>query len=481
MQVPQSSGISPLILVVLVVAAAGAGVAGGYFWPGAIPPPLTSGSAPSGSLEAGPGEATSRRESAVPPAAGLTEFELSELDVRDDHQAPQLATDGDQRVWAAWESRTTADVRTIFLARSTDGGRRFTDPQVVRRIPVAAWEAMMRGKPITRESRGWTRLHYANGDLLLAWVEPQADELSRHTLWYMRSSDGGESFSAPVALSSADALRPTFIAFTASDDGRAAAAWLDHRSGTQQIYAAISDGQASHEKLVYGGPEGKGVCPCCHLSAAFRSDGELVLAFRNQVDGYRDLWMTTFGEPEGASPEPVPVAGKRWRFDGCPHDGPSLALTNDQAHLVFMDAHTQTPKVYYASGAAEGDFSVQPLGPDSTGSQGHPALTIDGESVHAVWDESLDAAAEGEAGHRHHRKALEGSGRAIYYTASSDFGKTFARPVPLHPVEGGIQSRPAIVSAEGTLCIAWCELSEAGKRLVIQSRAAEAPLTAAEQ
>jgi hypothetical protein len=168
---------------------------------------------------------------------------------------------------------------------------------------------------------------------------------------------------------------------------------------------------------------------------------------------------------------PIPIAGNRWRFDGCPHDGPSLAIHDGQLHAVWMDAHSGTERVYHARAkVGEWNFTVQPIHSETSGTQGNPKLHVgpDG-SLHVVWEESLDAVAGDEAAGGHHHGPPTGSGRAVMHAVSTDGGHSFHAPRPVAPAEGAFQARPSLtVTASGDRCLAWCELSEEGKQIVVR-------------
>jgi hypothetical protein len=98
--------------------------------------------------------------------------------------------------------------------------------------------------------------------------------------------------------------------------------------------------------------------------------------------------------------------------------------------------------------------------------------------VHAVWDEGLgpDAAPAasaksadaGEHQHQHTVPTVGGAGRAIVYAVSRDGGATFSAPHVLIPSPGAYQLQPAIATAPGgTVCVAWNEIDQDGKHVVV--------------
>jgi hypothetical protein len=173
---------------------------------------------------------------------------------------------------------------------------------------------------------------------------------------------------------------------------------------------------------------------------------------------------------------PVPVTSEPWSFDGCPHDGPSLALGRDRLHVLWMDAHSGKGRIYAAhSPLSSWSFATRALSPDATRAQGHPKLIAQGSTLLAVWDEALDedepAVAEKtpSGGHEHgHDVKRSGSGRAIMFSVSTDDGASFTPARPVSPRLGAFQLNPALaVASDGAVLIAWNELDESGKRVVV--------------
>jgi hypothetical protein len=252
-------------------------------------------------------------------------------------------------------------------------------------------------------------------------------------------------------------LRPGFTALAAGRDGRAACAWLENRHRFQQPFASLvepASAAPAAEALVYAGPDGKGVCPCCDLAAARTADG-LLVAFRNSEDGYRDIWVARSAGGAKFAP-PVAVTPPRWRFSGCPHDGPALAVAGDRVHVMWMDAHTEQRRVYLASATlADLRFTTRPVGPAEAGEQSHPCLTADGSGdLNAAWEEVPPA-------------EVAGGGRAVVYARlTGPEGFAPARAIAARP--GVFQTHPSLArSPTGGLFAAWHERGAAGKSIVV--------------
>lgn len=419
-------------------------------------------------------------------------FAMRPADVAADRETTAVAVAPDGTVVMAWASQAEAgaSTRTLYLARSSDGGATFSTPIAWRTVPI--YKFTSDGAPKARKMAFSThvlpRLASTRDGLALGWVEA-IDGGPTVRFLVARSRDNGTTFSTPVAAHGGDARRPGFTAVAATPGGGLACGWIDSRDQGQRpffsTWPADSDGFAP-ERLVFAGTDGKGICPCCDVAVAVTSGGgsgrKAFVAFRNSDSGHRDIWLAQAGV-EGSSPfaAPIPVAQEPWTFDGCPHDGPSLAVAGDRLHVAWMDAHTGVGRVYHAAATVDDlGFRPRPIAPQTTASQGHPKLVAGGDGrLHAVWDEGLNpeptapakAKPSGDEPSRPHHPAPTAGGiggRAIMYAVSRDGGASFTPPRTLAPSPGAYQVQPSLALApEGTAFVAWNEIDQDGKHAVL--------------
>jgi hypothetical protein len=116
------------------------------------------------------------------------------------------------------------------------------------------------------------------------------------------------------------------------------AAWLDGRDGRQQPFFAqrpAGSDLCQRERLVFAGPEGKGICPCCDLAAGELRDGSNIVAFRNTDSGHRDICFARAPQ-DGSFGRPSALALDNWTYTGCPHDGPAVAVCANRVFAASM-------------------------------------------------------------------------------------------------------------------------------------------------
>ncbi|WP_425615028.1 hypothetical protein NA78x_004916 [Anatilimnocola sp. NA78] len=403
-------------------------------------------------------------------------FPLAAADIRDSQEAPVVAIDGQQRVYLAWSSQTGNDERTLFLTSSHDRGKTFAEPRALRKSGIFKSVSQMNGKTVARERRMLPHLAAYGDKVLIAWGEAPADGQSIRYL-VAESTDGGTTFSEPIAVHESDDARPTFTDFAVSPHGQVAASWLDSRNRAQQPFAAVrfaGSEQFSTEQMIFPGQDNKGVCPCCTTAVKVADDETVVVAYRGQIDGFRDIWVSVKRPSDTQFSTPVAVTEPTWKFEGCPHDGPSLAIKGDVLHVAWMDARTGKQRVYHGQANLHDlKFTTHELHAAGPGTQSNARLWIDPRgALQAVWEESLaeeEAKAPADKSSHEHGPPT-GAGRVIMHSRSPKADEVFEVPHAIASMPGKFQTRPGIASGSGLLVAAWNELDENGKRVVVAVR-----------
>jgi hypothetical protein len=462
-----SRGGLPIWLPFLTVLAL-SGLAAGYFWPPKASVTTESPAAPNS-------------DGIDSPAASapdlIQEFPLPAADVRDTQQAPSLAVGPDCQVYVSWESKSGEATKALMFTAAPNSTAAFEQPRVVAASGIFKSGGGSRGG---HERRMLPRVASYGRTVAVAWSDAPADG-SRVQMLLAESLDGGQSFGKPVVVHASTEARPTFIAMAANSQGRIAASWLDCRTGPQQVYAAVrpaADAEFVADSLVCAGQNDQGVCPCCPTASLVMEDGRVLVAYRGLADGYRDTWISQFNPNAPAKfSEPVAVVPPTWKFDGCPHDGPALAAAGEWLHVAWTDAHSGRQRAYFGRARlSDLKFVAQELNAAGPGTQGNVKLAInDSGGVHAVWEESLteelptDSGSGSPSGHQH---ALPtGAGRVIVHAYAPQGDGRFGPAQAVRPQPGSFQTRPAVAcGAGGELVIAWTELDESGKRVVVVRR-----------
>jgi hypothetical protein len=243
---------------------------------------------------------------------------------------PQLAAKG------STVALTFGAGAAIYFAVSHDSGRTFSAPVKV----------VQAGNVLLTHHRG-PRIAISGNTIIISAITGKAASSDAHAahgagpdgdLFVWRSTDGGKTWSRAIRVNDVpNAPNEGLHTLAADARGNLFAAWLDHRTGagTTLHGARSADGGATWSKnfLVYQSPDGT-ICECCHPSSAFTPDGELLVMWRNWLDGSRDMYLAR--SHGGAAFGPAEKLGTgTWKLKGCPMDGGGVAISQQRVFTAW--------------------------------------------------------------------------------------------------------------------------------------------------
>ena len=242
---------------------------------------------------------------------------------------PQLAASG------STVALTFGAGAAIYFTVSHDSGRTFSAPVKVQQA----------GNVLLTHHRG-PRIAISGKTIVISAITSRTASLDAHAhgagpdgdLFVWRSTDGGKTWSPAIRVNDVpNAPNEGLHTLAADAKGNLFAAWLDHRSGKgTTLYGARSaDAGASWSKnfLVYQSPDGT-ICECCHPSSAFAPDGELLVMWRNWLDGARDMYLTRSRAGAEFGP-PGKLGMGTWKLKGCPMDGGGIVISRQRVFTVW--------------------------------------------------------------------------------------------------------------------------------------------------
>lgn len=195
-----------------------------------------------------------------------------------------------------------------------------------------------------------------------------------------RSRDRGRTWLAPIVISDVPgAAREGLHALAANDAGVVAVAWLDLRGPGTRVYTAMSRDHGatwSADTLAYASPSGS-VCECCHPSLAVDDAGAVAVLFRNQIDGHRDMYLARSADGRTFSPA-VKQGSGTWALQACPMDGGAVALERGTAHAVWRRETT----IYTSAAAGAAPETTREV---AVGEGRDAVLGVSGGRVDIAW------------------------------------------------------------------------------------------------
>jgi len=262
----------------------------------------------------------------------------------DPARAPQLAARGPLVVMAFGAGGA------IYFSASHDAGKTFSPAVKVSEAAIV---------PLNRH-RG-PRIAISRNTIVISAVMGQTLSREQHAhglpsdgdLVAWRSRDEGRTWSKGAIINDVPGA-PTegLHSLASAENGNLFAAWLDKRSGKgTKLYGARSTDSGltwSKNVLIYDSPEGT-ICECCHPSVAMDSTGQIVVMWRNWLDGSRDMYLARSSDGRVFS-KPEKLGTGTWKLNACPMDGGGMAMQHGRVVTAWRRDH----EIFLASpGAAE--------------------------------------------------------------------------------------------------------------------------------
>lgn len=382
---------------------------------------------------------------------------------------PSLAVDG-QFVAVAF-SAATINSMDVFVATSRDGGRTFAAPTQVNAV---AGEARVSGEEPPRVA-----LVPRTGqppEIVVVWT---AKDGNNWKLLTARSTDAGRSFGASKVVAGSDGEGSRGWQSVAVDArGNVLVLWLDHRdlvaadaahkhtpaSGAASATTppapmpkADPTERAGLSQLLFTSLSGTGavkvtrsVCYCCKTSLV-TSGGNVYAVWRHVYAGsQRDMAFAMSADGGRTFTAPVRVSEDHWQLDGCPDNGPALAIDRGRrAHVVWpapADGRTASAlSLFYAVSRDGRSFGPRVRIPSrGPASHGQVVIANDGTAL-VAWDEIVDGARRlGMA-----RARVDASGSVTFST--------------VQPPDGGAGNwYPAVAATSSGTVVAWVKQVEKG-------------------
>jgi hypothetical protein len=319
---------------------------------------------------------------------------------------PSLAVRG-RTVIAVWTAGKAGTVN-VYAATSRDGGATFSPH---RRVNDQDGDVSVNNE---QPPRAVITGSAAAPVFTVIWSRrSDTTQKARQDVIHMaRSTDGGLTFSPSRTIHD-----PTFSgargweSLTAAPDGAVHAVWLDGRDADRRMAEAMAKGQMTKGQPwqdIYHGvvaPDGQivesqiaaGVCFCCKTAVAVDGHGSVYAAWRHIFPGsIRDIAFARSTNGGRHFDPLVRVSEDNWELNGCPEDGPAMAVDSSGViHIVWPTLiSTGAPQkaIFYATSRDGKTFSPRARVPTAgMTNPSHPQITLapNGGAV-IVWDEVMN-------------------------------------------------------------------------------------------
>ena len=373
-----------------------------------------------------------------------------------DSRGASVAASG-HRVVVVWAA-TTDGQTNIYSAASEDDGTTFAAPV---RVNDVDGDARVNGEQAPRVAIG--------RDIVVAW---QSRQSGASQIRVGRSTDGGRSFGKAETIHDSTLTGARgWSSLVVDEKGAAHVAWLDGRNARKAALTSAAGGanpaaagghahsepmrqDIFHLTLLADGsrqesPVAANVCFCCKTSVTTGPRDVVYVAWRHIYPvNLRDMAVASSSDGGRTFSPPARVSEDGWQLEGCPEDGPSIAVgpegTLHIAWPTIADKGASRKGIFY-SYSTDGGRTFAPRsrvdeGQDVTNA-GHPQIAIVDGRVAVVWDESA------ATGPRVRVRLIGSGGKAQDWRPEFAAAQTFSEPGPV--------TYPAIASSASGLIGAW--------------------------
>lgn len=373
------------------------------------------------------------------------------------NSTPSLAAAG-RTVAAVWTA-TRDGAANVYLSVSNDGGMTFSSPARVNDQDGDAGATNEQPPRVVISGTSNARVF----TVLWSKRDTGPQQTRRDVIRVARSTDGGRTFTpARVTHDPSFGGARGWQSATVASDGTIHAVWLDGREATRKIAEHTKSSGMQHkgqppQEIYHGRLSADGrmtetliasdVCFCCKTAVAIGPRGTVYTAWRHIFPGsMRDI---AFAASDGGRPfgPVVRVSEDKWELNGCPEDGPSMAVDGSGTiHIawatVVNDAEPYKA-IFYATSRDGKVFSPRKRLPTPvTITPGHPQLALTNNGAAIVFDEVV-------AGERRVSIARVTSAGAVQPTELLSRDESASHPV--------------IARAGSEVVVAWTSRSAAAK------------------
>ena len=239
---------------------------------------------------------------------------------------------------------------------------------------------------------------FSDGTLWAHWLRKNGSAVYDYGVALVRSGDHGRTWSQPIRLEPEGArLDYGFVSLWEQGSGVLGIAWLDsrqkhepdashgghdaHGGGSMMLRAATFNGDG---KRVKEWALDSATCDCCPTSVATTTDGAVLVYRGRTAEEIRDMQLVRFNGTDWS--KPVTVHADKWKFAGCPVNGPAVAANGSDVWVAWYTEGDGQPSVRLARSTDAGRHFAEPRHvAEGTAQLGRVDMAMDSSNVWLTW------------------------------------------------------------------------------------------------
>jgi len=291
----------------------------------------------------------------------------------------QLTSQGD-RAFLSWTEGTGAKAAVRFAERTASG---WSAPRTI----ASGAQLMVNASDVPF-------LHaLKDGTLVAQWLVTHGDDPEAYDIRVAWSKDAGKTWSKAISPHhDGTATEHGFVSLfePGSAPGSFGLVWLDGRATEKTDDMMLRsttftlDGRQGPESVV--DPR---VCECCQTAAAVTAEGPIVVYRDRSAQEIRDIQVSRL--TGGRWSAPTLVHKDNWKIDGCPVNGPAIAVNGRTVVVAWFTTEKEQGRAYAAFSSDAGRTFGAPVRLDEASAIGRVQVTLlaDGAAA-ASWIEFID-------------------------------------------------------------------------------------------
>jgi hypothetical protein len=343
--------------------------------------------------------------------------------------SPFIQADG--TVLLVWTAKGS-----VMVAKSKDGGQSFAEGMEIAHHDKFLDTGADARAQITGDAFGRVMVAYA---------------FFKDSQWNAQinistSLDHGEHFSPPKPLIP-KGVSERFPSLGLDQRQRLFVTWVDKRlvhqerlKGRKKLGGSVALAYTDDWGLSFKGEHvvHTDSCECCRIALDVSMPQTKLLAYRALFSGgLRDHAVQVLSD-QGQASAPRKVADDHWQTDVCPHQGPTVALSeNTTIHTAWFTQGQQRQGLFYARSSDLGaHFSTPMAMGDLNTPESRPYVVSLGQEVWMVW------------------KRFDGQRSSVMMRHSSDDGQSWSHEVSLSQT-AGYSDHPLLIKTSKRVYLSW--------------------------
>ena len=247
--------------------------------------------------------------------------------------------------------------------------------------------------PLLTYDWGGTEMSVEGNNIYVIYKE---ENVTTGRVYLHHSADAGDNWGPKIMVEDSLgelAMYPNVIAY---DTNKVLVTYMTHLSGganPQYILRTSTDNGLSFSPLI-NGSEGFGdeACYCCPSSLAV-SDEMAVLMFRNDANGIREMKLAYSIDSAATFNNYTSIDDWNWFYSSCPSSNADMHIDGTTIYATYMSSGEGDEELYLVKDDLSNPdpYEIEyVVNADTLNTVNHPALTVVGDTIISVWQQSTD-------------------------------------------------------------------------------------------